>query len=663
MVANKSDIKSQDEYWEKEMTNALKRLGDFHRQGDKVIEKFKGKSGGTQTKLYAPTTELNLFNSNVTTLRSLLFGSTPKVDVKRRFFDPNDDVARVASLIFSRVLNSNVEDPSEDFTAVLRSSLDDRLLPGLGTARVRYVVNNEKYEDNGEIAEKFVSEDCVIDYVHWRDFVWGWSRNWKGVPWVAFRTWMTKEQTTEKFGEEKARQLEYKTINPNTDENRNSEADEKSDPWGRAEVYEIWCKETGKVHWYSHDAKKVLDEQEDPLELKNFFPCPMPMMANATTSLFIPVADFMMAQDLYDEIDKLETRIVKITEAIKVVGVYDKGAQGVKSMLTEGTENELIPVDNWARFAEKGGLEGAIDWMPIEELAATLERLRSMRDEAINLLYQTTGLSDILRGAATQTGVSATEQALKAKFGSVRVQALQDTFAIFATELQKIRAEVICKHFEDSTIIGMSNLGYHTDNVELVQQALELIRKDPDDWRIQIRPESVAMVDYAQVKAERTEYLTALSTYMQSAQAMLKQAPGAGPFILQLMKWGLAGFKGSNEIEGIVDQAIDEAEKALKQPQQQGPSQEEMKMKLEQQKAEAKMAIDKQKADQDMANSQQKHVLEMQKLMMSFKQDLQLLRAELQGKVAEQNAQIQGDVAKAALAIEQKREEAKNDVD
>jgi hypothetical protein len=36
--------------------------------------------------------------------------------------------------------------------------------------------------------------------------------------------------------------------------------------------------------------------------------------------------------------------------------------------LSEGVENKLIPVDNWAAFAEKGGLKGAISLLPLDRI-------------------------------------------------------------------------------------------------------------------------------------------------------------------------------------------------------------------------------------------------------------------------------------------------------
>ena len=107
------------------------------------------------------------------------------------------------------------------------------------------------------------------------------------------------------------------------------------------------------------------DGVPDPLHLEGFFPCPCPLNATMTNDTLIPVPDYAEAQDQYMQIDDLTKRIDILTNACKVRGVYDAAAQGVKRVFEEGQEPDLIPIDSWAMFAEKGGLKGAMDWVPI----------------------------------------------------------------------------------------------------------------------------------------------------------------------------------------------------------------------------------------------------------------------------------------------------------
>ena len=83
------------------------------------------------------------------------------------------------------------------------------------------------------------------------------------------------------------------------------------------------------------------------------------MLANTQPRNTVPRPDYYMIQDQYTELDTVNNRISMLIQACKVVGVYDKSAIGIARMLTEGFDNQLIPVDNWAMFAEKNGLKGS----------------------------------------------------------------------------------------------------------------------------------------------------------------------------------------------------------------------------------------------------------------------------------------------------------------
>jgi hypothetical protein len=82
-------------------------------------------------------TRLNLFTANTQTLRSLLYGKTPQVDVARRFADSEDDEARVASEMMERILNTDLEKDSDTAAEAFRQALDDRLLAGNGERQGR----------------------------------------------------------------------------------------------------------------------------------------------------------------------------------------------------------------------------------------------------------------------------------------------------------------------------------------------------------------------------------------------------------------------------------------------------------------------------------------------------------------------------------------------
>jgi len=670
-------------YWAEELGSSIKSREKWWKQSDKIVNRYLGESTQSKDSLDNKGFDLNMFHSNIKTLGDMLYGNTPKIDVSRRYAQPSDDIGRVAAEMMERLLNLDVAENGAEIDAVFRSTLQDRLLVGLGCAKVRYEVETEQVpvmDEMGQMVmnpedgstpmmeEKLVHEDAPADYYYWGDILWGWCRNWAQMPWIAFRSYMTKDQIEARWGKEVADNVKLKKQTKSTSDE--GEQDENTDSaWMRAEVWEIWCKETRKVHWVILGYDKQLEEKDDILKLSGFWPCPPFFLANGTTTLYTPTPDFVMAQDLYNEVDKLQTRIAVITEAVRVVGVYNASADNLKSMFSAGKDNDLIPVENWALFGENGGLAGQIEWLPIVDIVQALRELIQIRDQTIGLLQQITGMVDVMRGSLDNQyeGVGQTEQ--KTKFGSVRIQALQEQFARFGGDLMQIKAEVIQRHFSPETIYKRANMQFSVDE-ELVPQAIELI-KNPEDarLRINIRPESVAMIDYQALKGERTEYMNAVSTYFQSAGSIMEKDPSAKPFVLQLLQWGLAGFKGSSEIEGVIDKAIEASMQAEKdkegQPPEPTPEQiaaqaatslEQLKQQGDmakiQGKAQADMKVRQSDMMSDIATAHESHTRKMAEIQGALQAKLAEIQTSLQADLLMEQAQAQSNIMQTQATVE-----------
>ena len=638
--------------WSAELNAADKALRKFHQRGNKVVNRYVDRRGVGEEDWF----KLNIFHSNIETVQAMLYGNLPKVDVSRCFADADDDVARVAGVIIERMLNYDIQRPADSYTTVLRQCLEDRLVPGLGEARIRYEVETEATEHEAinfvgddeevqELAPAYTEENvtyeaAIVDYIHWRDILWSPCRTYADKRWKAYRSYLTRDALVKRFGEKMGKLIPLtKSSLPNVELDYTEKDAPNSDAWARAEVWEIWSEEYMKVFWWCKDYPKILDIVDDPLELDGFYPSGMPMVANTTTSAFMPIPDYHMAQDLYTQVDKLETRISMITEAVKVVGVYDKSAEGIKRMLIEGVENDLIPVDNWAMFAEKGGINGTIDWLPIAEIAETMGHLVKQRDEHITLLNEITGMNEIMRGGTSGNNpggpVTATESTTAARFGSVRMQALQEQFADFASSLMRLKAQVICQHFSPQTIAQQANVQHmNKADQQFIEPAMALIKSMPELlWRIEIKSENLAMVDYAILKSERTEFLMAMSQFIQAAMPLGQIEPSSIPFLLEMMKWAMAGFKGSNEIEGVMDQLLEQAQQMLQQKAEQPPE-----PSPEEKAAQADAEADKAKHGMQMELQQSKVQGDLQKENAKLKTKMEEIQAQLEAAIAETQA-------------------------
>jgi hypothetical protein len=558
--------------WQTEIQSSQQELLKFHQDANRITQRFLDKRDA-----YAKDeSKVNLFWSTTQVLLSMLYARPPKADVARSFQDYDDDVARVAGTMLQRLLNRAFDDSTSNWDTAVRQGIEDWLVVGVGQIWLRYEVVTEDYEvpavmdefgqelSPAEEAQRITDEDAPADYIYWEDFFYSPCRTWTEARWVARRVFMTKDQLVERFGEAIASQVPVGNYSKKDQVNDQSP---KNDPWSKAEVFEIWCKEKRKVYWYAKSCDVILDVKDDPLQLDGFFPCPKPMAANVTSSNFMPRADYIFCQDQFNELDEINTRITWLTRAAKVVGVYDKASEGIQRVFNQGAENQMIPVDNWAMFSERGGIKGQIDWIPIDQVVNAIDHLRQYRQDKVQQIYEVLGISDIMRGSSKASETAAAQQ-IKAQFGSTRIQLKQFYIADWITQALRIKAEIICKHFQPETIIRKSNIE-RTPDAAIAMQGVQLLKdEEMAEYRINIEADSMAAMDWAAERDAAVQFMQGLGAFISQVAPMAQSVPGAAPVLMSLLQWSVSKFRVSTQIESVLDQAIS-ALKQQGQPQQQ----------------------------------------------------------------------------------------------
>lgn len=610
--------------WNTEITAAGKELTKFHDDARRINDRYLDKRDA-----YAhEESKVNIFWSTMKVLLSMLYARPPKADVSRTFQDYDDDVARVAGTMLQRILNRGFDDDTSDWDTNIRLGIEDWLIVGMGQVWLRYEVQTEPTEaiidpmtgqELQPAGEVIVDEDAPCDYIYWEDFYWSPARTWNEVRWVARRVFMTKDQMTERFGEEIANVVPL----GNQSNKSPNEGTPQYDPWSKAEVFEIWCKENKKVYWYAKGCEFILDVKEDPLGLEGFFPCPKPVAANLTSSNFMPRADYVFAQDQFNELDEINTRITWLTRAAKVVGVYDKGADGIQRVFQQGIENQLIPVDNWALFAERGGIKGQVDWVPIDQVVNAINQLRQYRQDKVMQIYEVLGISDVMRGSS-KASETATAQQLKAQFGSTRVQLMQFYIADWISQALRIKAEIICKHWQPETIIRRSNVE-RTPDAPLAMQAIQLLKdEEMAEYRIVVEADSMAAMDWAAERDAAVQFMQGLGAFISQTAPMAQQVPGAGPVLLNLMQWAVSKFRVSGQIETVLDQAVAGLKNSLSQPKPppQPTPDAMLKANLEKEKIASDERIAMLEAQKDKEIASLKATIDLQKIEMQAKFDV-----------------------------------------
>ena len=621
----------------KEVTSEVQKYLDMFSQYDKDFQKWEGRVEKILKRYRDERTtttaqcHYNILWANVQTLKAATFSRMPRPDVSRRFKD-NDPVARVAALLLERALDFEITHTT-DFQEALTACVYDRFLGGRGTAWIRYepVIEtddtfvSEEDAESDEVSEYLDIEQSPVDYVHWRDFGHSYGRTWDEVGTVWRRVYMDRKMLKERFPEETFGNL-WKQIpldaSPEDTRTKMMESNPK-----RALVYEVWCRDEKKVYWISKSMGKILDERDDPLGLEEFFPCPKPLFATLTNESLVPVPDFTLYQDQANELDTLADRQKGLIDALKVRGFYDAANPDLNRLFTEGDNNTLIPVKNYSAFAEKGGMGGAVEFVDLSNIANALNVAYTAMAQVKQQVYDITGISDILRGSSVASE-TATAQQIKGQYATLRLKTYQDEVAMFASAILRIKAQIICQHFQPETILKIGGAELLNDaDKQLIPQAMELLKNNPmRTFRVEVATDSMLYADEQQEKADRVEFLTSTSAFIEKAVQASQVAPEITPLILDLLKFGVTGYRVGRTIEGEVDNVADKMKQLAAQPQQPQPSPEQLKAQAETQKMQAEMQLEQ------MRMQLEAQKLEFEKWKAELDNNTKVLIAEMQAK-------------------------------
>jgi hypothetical protein len=655
---------------------------EWEGRADKIVKRYRDESRSRNN----PQAKFNILWSNVQTITPAVFARLPRPDVSRRFRD-NDPIGRVASMMLERALEYEIEH-YQDYASAMKQAVQDRLLGGRGTAWVRYephIVGQMGGEANGAPEDGFqVTEDtdeaeteggiyreneerieyeCApVDYVYWRDFGLTVARTWEEVTAVWRKVYMERAALVERFGEELGGKIPLDT-KPETSKSFNEKMGEGS---REALIYEIWDKATGQVIWLSKSMGKILDTRDDPLQLENFWPCPKPMFSTLTTDSLIPVPDYVLYQDQARQLDTLADRIDGFIQALKVRGVYDASEPSLARLFTEGENNALLPVKNYAAFSEKGGMAGAINLVDIRPIAEGLNMAYQAMEQVKGQIYEIMGIADIQRGQ-TDPNETLGAQIIKSNNASGRLKTMQHEVVNFATALLQIKAQIICQHFTDDTIIKISGaMQLSPQDQALIPQALELLKNEPaKNFRIEVTSDSMIYQDEQQEKQDRVEFLSAVSQFMQTALPTAQAAPELTPLLMEMLKFGVTAFKAGKGMEGLIDETADkfrqQAKDAEGQPKPPSPEMQKLQMQsqieqaklqaqsqakqaemqaqfqMEQQKMQMQMEVEKAKQEYQAQENQLKFQLEEQRNMMDREMEVKVAQMKM---MTERNTQV-----------------------
>jgi hypothetical protein len=726
-------------WWKSQIEQCDRETNKWHKRGEKISRHYRDERDDNSVGV---ARRLNLFWANTETLKPVIYSKTPVPICERRFLD-KDTTGRMASTILERALRYEV--PMSGYDCAVRRARNDFLLVGRGQAWVRYYpifgdpISPPQSGDNdididGEVEggesdeyeeRELTSESLCVDYVHWKRYYTfpAYAAIEEEIEGKGRKLYLSRSDCIKYFGKEKGEAIPL-TYKPGDDKDtqkstNNSSSNLTGKDGMQAVVYEIWWKPERKVYFVADGYDDICKEADDPLKLEGFFPCPAPINATTTNDTTIPVPDYAEVQDQYEQINDLSKRIDILTSACKVIGVYDASAQSLKRVFEEAQEPNLIPVDSWAMFAEKGGLKGAIDWVPIEQVANTLKILIEVRQQIVQDLDRMTGISDIMRGTSDARETMGAQR-LKTNNSATRVQERQDDFARFCRDIIAIMGEIIAEQYRPETLIQVSGALYDEGldppailpqlanaapmppsmpapsapppaapnagpafpgapgaqppagapssaqppgapsfqmpqetpeqkeqrKLQMIMQAIDLLRQDKlRGFRIDIETDSTVQGDQEAEKASRTEFIGAVTKFIETGAQVTQLVPEAAPLFAKMLQFGVRGFRVGRDLESAIEDFCEKAEldaKAAAANPQARQSPEAIKAESERYKADKE--IERQRLENEGEERNNLIDIESKKLDLRMKEiELEMKRIEFHTKMNTPKEGAEGD--------------------
>lgn len=653
-------------------------------------------------------TGANLFHSNTETVAPSIYNSTPVPDIRVRFGDP-DKITKTAVDMLERVVTYDLD--ACRFDDLMFDVVRDAYIVGEAMPRIRY-----------EPIEPGESDKVYPEMVPYDRVIKGPSRTWEKTPWLVFEHDMTFDEVAS-MNKEAAEDISFgggKTYRERVQAENGQEPEARdTNIFQTAKVFEIWDKKTRTVLWITDKPlEPVITHIDDPLELEGFFPVPYGLRPITKRGKQIPIVQYVTHKALFDEFERVCKRINALIAQLRVRGLYDAKMAPDFKRLKDCADGEYEPAHAAEDFVagQKRSLADAVMHWPNEQIIQTVRELALHRDAIKALIWEATGVADIMRGN-TDPDETLGAQELKTEWGSMRVKKFQAEAARCARDIIRMMVEVRANISPWDWLKTISNMDFapteqdiakameklqaeqpqpmegqpapQPPNPQLMQlqaqqaaqeeakafeaEVRKLIESPNRKLSIDIEVDSTIKGDVAKDLDQFNQLITVTANFAGAVQGLAPVLPQTVAPLFKVYTAQVRQFRLNKQAED----ALDELDEAAKQPpvdpnapnpEQQAAEQQAMqqqqeadqaKLQAEMQRDERKAQMEERKAETELQLATQKHGMEMElkQLDMQLKQmqiqlDAQKAQMDIEFKTQEQALKREGQQADLQMKME-----------
>lgn len=526
------------------------------------------------------------------------------------------------AICLERCLNYTVD--VTDFDRNAKQAVQDFVVAACGQSKIEMhtetdtvpvtdpMGNEIKDAETGEplMKEIITSQEVNLRHFHWTQFRWEPSKDWKNVSWVSFDHFMTLDQIEDEFGVDIP--TEGAGNGPSNDENPtvNMRPPQMDKYKGVYTVHEIWDKKKRERVWISECYPGVLEEQDDPLQLKGFFPCPPPMMANVSGRELLPSTDYWQIQFLTAQCHRLMQRVKNLTEQVKDIKFYDQSF-GVLKQAQEYPDGTFVAVaqllDRLRSVDGKADTSSIICDLDNTGKVAVLQELMNQLAQYEARIEKILGISDTQQGYSNPDA-TATAEKIKDAWSDIRTGQRVQSVSLFFRDVFRIMTEVIANHFTRAQIQAMSG-------IELTDDQVQILRSDlATAYTIDVESDSTVVADDTAQQASLTQFLQVFGQTVNQMEMGVKNGAITADIMKEVLGMVVDTFKAGRNMQQAIDtlpsttQEIQQMQQQISQAQQQSQQLQQQNQQLQQKLQQSSDAEQARKNADTQATIQQKSV-------------------------------------------------------
>jgi hypothetical protein len=419
-------------------------------------------------------------------------------------------------------------------------------------------------------------------------------------------------------------------------------------------------------------------DNSDLYGLSGFFPCSAPLIMNNSTDEFWPTPEYFQIMDITDDVNNIVTRMILLTKAIRCRFFFDSSIPVLQQLISETGEGGGIGVPDLERILiqGKGTLQTLVAYLPVDEMITGLKNMYEAFEQRLQMFYNITGLSDLLRGQTPNDGTQKTngEKQLEAKFALNRMEEPQRKVQEWIKDNYQILMEMALKMFSDESIDEyVTPKTLDEEDRQRYVAALDLLRNNKRRrFRVDFETDSTIAINDQWKRQQAIETANVITKMQESVAKTAETMPELAESQLKLMQHVVGELTDGKLFLDEIKASIEDVIEKVKQPKEPEPNVDMMKVQLEGQKLElegqkfqfeqAKQATQDQFEQLKIQSNEQIEVAKLQQSERISMIESQLEQFKIQGAQQLESMKVQASSEEARADLEKEYQKISADI-